>query len=406
MLGEDRASELNPIDLTDIFMASTPHSGAVHSPVPPIRIDFTAEDRRWITERIDEVLANGQLTLGKYGEQFEAEFARQSGAKHAIAVNSGTSSLEIILRVLKVEGRDVLVPADTFMATATAVIAAGGRPILMDSDVRTMSTTPDEILRKLTPNTAGIMVVHIAGIVTDAMPAIVELAKKRGLWLVEDAAHAHASRLDGKHAGTFGIAGSFSFYPTKVMTSAEGGMIVTDDHELATEARIYRDQGKASFHQNLHVRLGSNWRMSEPHAIIGLRHHSHLQQMVADRRRWAARYDAAFAARDCGLRPIAPPANCHANYYKYPLLLRDGVDRAVVKSWLRETHGVICAGEVYEKPLHEHPALAHLAGPGLTQAEYLCARHICLPMFASMTEEEVDRVLAALAEAKAQGLLG
>ncbi len=387
-------------------MASTPSSGAARPPVPPIRIDFTAEDRRWITARIDEVLANGQLTLGKYGEQFEAEFARQSGAKHAIAVSSGTSSLEIILRILKVEGRDVLVPADTFMATATAVIAAGGNPVLMDSDVRTLSISPAEILRKLTANTAGIMVVHIAGIVTDAMPAIVELAKERDLWLVEDAAHAHASRLDGQHAGTFGIAGSFSFYPTKVMTSAEGGMIVTDDEEMAKEARIYRDQGKASFHENLHVRLGSNWRMSEPHAIIGLRHHAHLEQMVADRRKWAARYDAAFAAKDCGIFPLAPPANCHANYYKYPVMLRDGVDRAALKRWLRETHGVICAGEVYEKALHEHPALAHLAAPGLEQAEYLCARHLCLPMFASMTEEEVDRVLAALTDAQAAGLLG
>ena len=104
--------------------------------------------------------------------------------------------------------------------------------------------------------------------------------------------------------------------------------------------------------------------------------------------------------------PLAPPANCHANYYKYPLLLRDGVDRAELKRWLREQHGVICAGEVYEKALHQHPALAHLAGPGLTQAEYLCARHICLPMFASMSEEDLARVLAALADARDQRLLG
>ena len=386
-------------------MTTAADAGVPLAPVPPIRIDFTAADRRWITERIDEVLCNGQLTLGKYGEQFEAEFARLAGAKHAIAVNSGTSSLETILRVLEVAGRDVLVPADTFMASATAVIAAGGNPILMDCDPRTMSTTPDEILRKLTPTTAGIMIVHIAGIVTDAMPAIVKLAQERGLWVVEDAAHAHASRLNGQHAGTFGIAGSFSFYPTKVMTSAEGGMIVTDDDALATEARIYRDQGKASFHQNLHVRLGSNWRMSEPHAIIGLRHFSHLEQMVADRRQWAALYDAALAARDYGVTPIAPPANCYANYYKYPVMLADGVDRTALKAWLRENHGVICAGEVYEKALHQHPALAHLAAPGLEQAEHLCARHICLPMFASMTAVEVQRVLDALAAAQTEGLL-
>ena len=376
------------------------------APVPPIRIDFSAVDRRWITERIDEVLANGQLTLGKYGEQFEAEFARLSGARHAIAVSSGTSSLEIILRALEVGGRDVLVPANTFLATATAVIAAGGNPILMDTDVATMSTSPAEILRRITPKTAGVMLVHIAGIVSDATPAIAELAAARGLWLVEDAAHAHASRLDGRHAGTFGIAGSFSFYPTKVMTSAEGGMIVTDDDRLAAEARIYRDQGKASFHQNLHVRLGSNWRMSEPHAIIGLRHLLNLEAMVESRRRHAAIYNAAFATADYGLCPIVPPAACHANYYKYPVMLPDGVDRLPLKAWLRASHGIICAGEVYELPLHRHPALAHLAHDDLRQAEYLCARHLCLPMFASMSADDTERVLAALADARRQGLLG
>ncbi len=375
-------------------------------PVPPIRIDFTAEDRRWITERIAEVLGTGQLTLGKYGAEFEDEFARLVGARHAVAVSSGTSSLEIVLRALNVAGRDVLVPANTFVATATAVLAAGGRPVLLDSDPTTMSTSVAELERKVTPDTAGVMIVHIAGIVTAEMPAIAQWCAARGLWLVEDAAHAHASRLGSRYAGTFGIAGSFSFYPTKVMTSGEGGMIVTDDARLAEEARIYRDQGKASFHQNLHVRIGSNWRMSEPHAIIGLRHLTHLERMVQDRRRWAARYDAALASGRYGVRPIAPPADCFANYYKYPVLLPDGTDRAALKQWLRETHGVLCAGEVYEKPLHQHPALAHLAGPDLAGAEDLCARHLCLPMFASMTEEENERVLNALADARERGLLG
>ncbi len=214
--------------------------------------------------------------------------------KHAVAVNSGTSSLEIMLRVADVRDKDVLIPANTFFATASAVIAAGGRPVLMDTDGATLSTTAAEIERRLTPKTAGVMIVHIAGFITDEMPAIVDLVKRKGLWMMEDAAHAHASTLDGKHAGTFGLAGSFSFYPTKVMTSAEGGMIITDDDHMANEARIYRDQGKASFFQNSHIRMGSNWRMSEPHAIIGLRHLHNLPAMIAARRRIAARYDAAL----------------------------------------------------------------------------------------------------------------
>src|SRR5581483_9278055 len=163
-------------------------------------------------------------------------------------------------------------------------ISAGGNPVLMDTEIATLSTSLAEIERRLTKNTVGIMIVHIAGIITDAMPAIAAFAKKKGLWLMEDAAHAQGATLDGKHAGTFGLAGSFSFYPTKVMTSAEGGMIITDDDHLASEAKIYRDQGKTSFLQNTHIRMGYNWRMSEPHAVIGLRHLEKLPEMLAARR--------------------------------------------------------------------------------------------------------------------------
>jgi dTDP-4-amino-4,6-dideoxygalactose transaminase len=374
-------------------------------PVPPTRIDFSPEDRAWITERIDEVLTTGRLTLGSYGEEFERRFAAMTGSKHAVAVNSGTSSLEIMLRVADVRGKDVLVPANTFIATASAVLAAGANPVLMDTDPVTLSTSAAEVTRRITPKTAGAMIVHIAGIVTDDMPAIAALLKSRGLWLMEDAAHAHASTLDGKHAGTFGRAGSFSFYPTKVMTSAEGGMIVTDDDHLAAEARIYRDQGKASFLQNSHIRMGSNWRMSEPHAIIGLRHLHNLPSMIAARRRIAARYDDALSGPGVRLKPVLPPRTCAANFYKYVVMLPERCDRAALKAWLKEKHGVQCSGEVYEFPLHRHPVLAHLDPGNLKNADMVCGRQMCLPIFASMTDDEAGRVIAALAEAHNAGLV-
>jgi dTDP-4-amino-4,6-dideoxygalactose transaminase len=374
-------------------------------PVPPTRIDFTPEDRAWIAEKITEVLTTGRLTLGSYGEEFEKQFAAMHGAKHAIAVNSGTASLEIMLRIANVAGKDVLVPANTFFATASAVIGAGGNPVLMDTDPTTLSTTAAEIERRITPKTVGIMIVHIAGYVTHEMPAIVALAKRKGLWMMEDAAHAHLATLDGKHAGTFGWAGSFSFYPTKVMTSAEGGMIITDDAKMAEEARIYRDQGKASFLQNVHVRMGYNWRLSEPHAIIGLRHLQALPSMIANRRRIAARYDAALNASNGGVRPLPPPKGCEANYYKYVVMLPDGVDRAALKNWLKTEHGVQCSGEVYEFPLHKHTVLAHLDPGTLKGAEIACGRQMCLPIFASMTDADADRVIAALAAAQRQGMV-
>ena len=373
--------------------------------VPPTRIDFSPEDRAWITARISEVLESGHLTLGRFGVEFEKELAASVGTAHAVVVNSGTASLEIMLRAMDIAGKEVLVPANTFFATAAAVISAGGTPVLMDTDVATLSTNVREIERRLTPKTVGIMIVHIAGFVTAEMPAIAAFAKKKGLWLMEDAAHAQGSTLDGKHAGTFGLAGSFSFYPTKVMTSAEGGVIVTDDAKLAEEARIYRDQGKASFLQNTHIRMGYNWRMSEPHAVIGLRHLHNLPAMIKARQRIAAQYDAALMGGNAGVRPVAAPKGCISNYYKYVVMLPDGVDRATVKKWLREERGVNCSGEVYEVPLHKNIVLKHLDPGDLTQAEIACGRQMCLPIFASMTDAQAAQVIAALSAAKEAGVL-
>ena len=237
--------------------------------VPAAKIQFLPEDRAWIAERIQEVLASGQLTLGKYGAAFESAFAKFCGVRHAIAVNSGTSSIEIILRSLGVEGKKVLVPANTFFATAAAVVHAGGIPVFVDMDPQSFGLDPDAVEKKLTPGTAGILVVHIGGIVSARMPALADLAKAKGLWLVEDAAHAHGSSFQSVSAGAFGIGGSFSFYPTKVMTSAEGGMIVTSDDRLAEESRIYRDQGKKSFTENAHVRAACHHRAQTPGAPAG-----------------------------------------------------------------------------------------------------------------------------------------
>jgi len=373
--------------------------------IPPVKIDFDDDDRSWICSRIDEVLMNGRLTMGPYGEEFEQAFAQLTGAKHAIAVNSGTSALEIMLRGIDVAGRDVLIPAITFVATASAVIAAGGQPVLMDTDRATMSTTPEEIAKRLTTNTAAVIIVHIAGVMTHRLPEIADLCQDRGIALFEDAAHAHGSTLNDRHAGTFGLAGSFSFYPTKVMTSAEGGMIVTDDDQLADEARILRDQGKASFLENRAVRIGNNWRMSEPHAIIGLRHLMRLPEMLRDRRKVAVKYDEAFNDWNKGLWPLLIPGSCRSNYYKYVCFLSEESDRANFKAYLKDRHAVTCSGEVYDNAVHMNPAFKHLARPGLGNAEMVAKRHICLPIFSKMEDEQVEQVIEAVKAANSDGII-
>jgi perosamine synthetase len=364
-------------------------------PVPAARIDFSPEDRQWIADRIQEVLGTGQLTLGKYGTEFEREFAAYCGTDHGVAVGSGTAALEIILRSLDVVGKDVLVPANTFFATAAAVIHAGGRPVLTDTDPESFGTSPEEVERCLTPATVGMIVVHIGGIVSGRMPELQALARKKGIWLVEDAAHAHGSSLGDTKAGAFGVASAFSFYPTKVMTAGEGGMIVTNDERIAIEARQYRDQGKESFERNAHVKLGYNWRLSEPHAIIGLRHFQRLPAMIEARRRVAAIYDAALREIG-GLQPLRVPDGGLSNYYKYVAVLREATDRKALKQGLRAQYGVGLAGEVYEEPIQKQPIFRQYADRPLPVSEDVCARHICLPVFASMTDDQARHVVEAL----------
>ena len=305
--------------------------------------------------------------------------------------------MEIILRVLGVEGKDVLVPTNTFFATAAAVIHAGGRPVLVDMDPESFGIRPEDVEKCLTPKTAGLIVVHIGGIISRRIRDLQEFARRKGIWLVEDAAHAHGSSHGGMKAGAFGVAGAFSFYPTKVMTSAERGMVVTNDDRIAEEARIYRDQGKASFTQNAHVRMGYNWRMSEPHAIIGLRHLERLHEMISDRQKIAGVYDQGLKAFH-NLRHLDVPSGGVCNYYKYIAILKDRKDRKAIKTELRDRHGVSLSGEVYEEPLHKQPVFKPYALGALELSEDYCARHICLPIFSGMKEDEAHRVLQALKE--------
>ena len=363
--------------------------------VPAAKIDFDPSQRKWIADRISEVLESGQLTLGKYGQEFEQDFSKFCSSKHAIAVSSGTAALEIIFRCMDVKDKEVLVPTNTNFATVAALIRAGGIPVLMDTDAETFGTHPDEARRRLTSSTVGIVSVHIGGIVSPHMEELVEVANKNGLWLIEDAAHAHGSSYAGTSAGTFGQAGAFSFYPTKVMTSAEGGMIVTNDDGIAEEARIYRDQGKASFSQNVHVRMGLNWRLSEPHAIIGLSHFKYLGSMISQRQAIAKIYDQELSDLDT-LSLIKIPEQGVCNYYKYIVLLKDQIDRSTYKQRLRDEYGVALTGEVYEVPIHRQPVFEYLSNYPLPIADDVCARHLCLPLFASMTTDQAMQVINAL----------
>ncbi|MGW1076167.1 DegT/DnrJ/EryC1/StrS family aminotransferase [Streptomyces sp. NPDC002537] len=367
--------------------------------VVPVRPDFTDTDIGTILAAVRTSLETGQLAQGAQVAAFEAEMADYTGARHAVAVASGTAALVCGLRAVAGERGDggtgeVLVPANSFYSSAAAPLLAGLRVRLVDVEPDTLAPSPRTLDEAVTGATEGVLLVHMGGIITPAADAITDWCAERGLWLIEDCAHAHGSRLGGRHAGTFGELGAFSFFATKVITSAEGGMVTTDDDELAARVRLHRNLGKPEEWRSHHTVLGENARMSELHAAVGRAQLRRLDEFLKVRDRLAQRYTAGLRTLPY-VRPVLPQ-HAPASWYKYVVALDPAVDRAALRARMRDA-GVQLGGEIYEMTLGEQPAFDGRIPPGrFPVAEELCAHHICLPLHTRMGEDDADTVLDAL----------
>jgi len=363
--------------------------------IPPAKPYFPDDDIRLLQEEMGQILRSGMLTLGEYTKSFEAEFAKISGVSHAVAVNSGTSALEIALRSIGLKKTDeVLVPTNTFSATATAVIFAGGRPVLTDIDPRSLCLDAKNIQQHINSKTKAVLAVHVGGLICPEIKKMKEICDDCGVVLIEDAAHAQGSTIDNQPAGSIGQAGCFSFYPTKVMTTGEGGMITTNRNDIATMATVLRDQGKQDFSGNIIIELGYNWRMNEISAAIGLTQLKRLPDFIANRNRIARFYDDKMSRME-GIEPLIKPANIVSNYYKYVVFLSPSISRDNFKQKLRET-GVKCSGEVYWPPLHMQPVFQRVLKVNEGEfpvAEDVCKRMVCLPIYSQMNLDEAEYVV-------------
>ncbi|MEV5981310.1 DegT/DnrJ/EryC1/StrS family aminotransferase [Streptomyces sp. NPDC052114] len=371
--------------------------------VPAQRIHFEVSDRRAVLDRVDAALASGILTQGPQVARFE-ELARPWTGTPTAAVASGAAALEIALRIIGVAGRTVLVPVNTFFATAAAAVRAGAAVRFVDIELDGLGLDPDALCAALDrhPDTAAVLPVHIGGIVSPALDTALAHCRERGVPVVEDAAHAFGATLDGRPAGSFGRFGAFSFFPTKVALSGEGGLVSSPLPDDLEQVRRWRDHGKSAQGSTLHDRPGGNWRLSELHAAVGTVDLERFDRTLAVRRELAARYDALLVDVP-GVRPHAVPSSAGSNFYKYLVYLDpDGpLDRALLKKRLRERHGVALAGEVYDHLLCDHPFFAPLRqqaaeeGP-FARARWFARHHVALPLYPSLTEDEQLRVVTAL----------
>jgi perosamine synthetase len=367
--------------------------------VPSARPFFNNEDIKFILNDIEQSLKTGILTFGPNIKKFESLFAEYIGVKYAIAVNSGTSSLEIILRYFDITEKEVIVPTNSFVASANTVIFAGGKPIIADIDPKTLCIDPNDVLEKITQKTTALMVVHLAGLIPPQMKELQEICLDHNLILIEDAAHAHGAMIDGKKAGSLGAAGSFSFFPTKLMTTGEGGMITTNDEKLTEFAKSLRHHGKEG---DVHTRLGYNWRMSEVNAILGIYQLKRLDENIKKRNEVAEKYSSRLKKID-GIDTIFVPKNIKHSYYKYPIILPSNRDASKVEEILKKMYK-IATGTLYYPPIHLQPVYKQLFGYKegmLPFAEKILKRELCLPMFVEMSDEQITYVIESLMQAVA-----
>lgn len=368
--------------------------------VPLSDVKFGIEEINVVTA----VLESGWLTMGAVTAEFEKEFAAYTGAKHALAVSNATVALHMAcLRLGIGPGDEVIVPSLTFVATANAVRYTGATPVFADiTSENDLTISLESIERTLTPRTKAVMVMHYAGYACD-MPRILAWAEEHGLPVIEDAAHAAGSFLDGKHLGTWGKTGCFSFFSNKNLSTGEGGMIVTDDDGLAERFRLLRSHGMTSLTWDRHqghawsydvVATGYNYRIDEIRSALGRVQLAKLEANNTRRRELVALYRELLAE----LTPtVTVPFRGHPGVsagHIMPALLPRGADR------LRFMEGMKARGiqtSIHYPPIHTFTTFKENArgADQLPVTDDVAAREVTLPLYPTLTDDQVKLVVEA-----------
>ena len=344
----------------------------------------------WIGEEekkeVEKVLDSGMLASGEWVKKFEKEFSEYIGVKHALSTTNGTQALILALEAVGVQGKEVLVPSFTFIASATSIIRAGGKPVFVDVDEKTFNIDPEDVKRKITANTKAIMPVHLYG-QTANMDEIMEIAEEHDVYVIEDAAQAHGSDWNGKKAGSIGHIAGFSFYPTKNMTTGEGGMITTNNDVLAERVSLIRNHGQTA--RYMHEELGWNFRMTNIAAAIGLIQLKKLEQANNMRRANAKFYDHSLP--DNVIKPYVNQKAKHI-YHQYTIRVKN---RAVLIEELKKRE--IGFGIYYPRGNHEQPIMKKLGYTAkLPTTEKLCGEVISIPVHPLLSDENMEDVVNAI----------
>ena len=365
----------------------------MNRPAPQIRLAKTDVGAAEL-DAISAVLESGVLTNGPATVRFESAFAARHQTSHAVAFANGTVALSAIYLGLGIKpGDEVIVPSMTFISSATSVSHIGATPVFADVVPDIMTLDPESVAQRLTNRTRAILAVHYGGQAAD-MDELGAIAADAGVHLIEDAAQAHGGSYRGRPVGGLGVAGMFSFTPTKNITTGEGGMVTTNNGDLAARLKLLRNHGQSALYE--HTSLGYNWRLTEMQAAMGIVQLSKLDGILQRKRENAS----SFGSRLTEIPGVSPPVvrdDRDHTYMLYSTQIEQGRD-AVLSELTRQ--GI--EARLYFPPVHQQPVYADL-GVSLPVTEHLASRLLSLPFHAQLTPAEFDTILGAVRDAVSTG---
>ncbi|MDE5907448.1 MAG: DegT/DnrJ/EryC1/StrS family aminotransferase [Lachnospiraceae bacterium] len=362
---------------------------------------LNGNEKKYLCECIDTGWISSE---GPFVKEFEQKMSASVGRKHGIAVSNGTAALEVAVQALGIrEGDEIIMPTFTIISCAMAVTKLGAVPVLVDSDLYTWNMKVDEIEAKITDKTKAIMIVHLYGLPVE-VDAVLALAEKYHLKVIEDAAEMHGQTYKGKPCGSFGDISTFSFYPNKHITTGEGGMVVTDDEELAERCRMLRNLCFRKDVRYVHDEISDNYRFTNLQAAVGLAQLERLEEFVERKRAMGRYYTERLQDIDGLILPVEKLDYADNIYWVYGMILDRNIqtdNKAVQKLLAEEGIGsrtfFWC---MHEQPVYQKEGL--FSGEEYPNAEYLARKGFYIPSGLALTKEQMDKVILALKRVMAQ----
>lgn len=362
--------------------------------IPIFKLKFGLKSKlKFIKGAWDILSSDRPLGESKYVKEFEDKFGELIGSKYTIACSNGTTAIEMALKAIDVKGKKVLIPSNTFFATSVAVTNSGGIVELVDMESTSFSLCLKDLESKITSETGAVIIVHIGGIISHEINKIVDLCKKMGVPLIEDAAHAHLSYMDNYVAGTIGDIGCFSFFPTKVMTTGEGGIVSTNNITYYEKMKSLKNFGRDINDAGVIVNSdGNNFKINEFTGLLGSIECDRVISRIEKRTMLLNRYYENL--KGTKYEVIKQKGEGRCSYYK--AIIKTPIDSSILKAYCKDNN-ISLTGEVYKIPIHHQPLYKEqFSYVNLPNTDYYYNHHICPPLYPELSIKEVDYICDVL----------